>query len=380
MNTKIKPMKNKNIRRYFTVILAAMLILGGIGLKNILAAQKTMPSQKSESEAINVSTEVVMNTEQMSEIDVVGKLNSKNRFDVYMEVTGKLLKGRRLFKEGVAFRKGEVLLALDNTDSKLNMYAQKSSFQSTIVQLLADVKLDYPSEYENWRNYSMQFDPKANLSDLPNVDNDGLKSLLTARNVYNQYYSLLAQEAQIRKYTIYAPFSGVVSEANVNPNTLVRSGQKVGVFLDPNTFELEVGVPSGFVDFVKVGDEVNLNKPNETQIFKGRISRVSKNIDAQTQTANIYIDLAAKGLYEGMYLNGVIKGNQTINGVKLNANLLMSDNSIYTVKNEAIKKVHVEIASISDEQVIVTGLEDGTVIINRPLTGAVAGKKVKIVE
>ena len=373
-------MKNRNTRRYFTVILAAVLIFGGMGLKNLLAAQKTKPAQKTESEAINVSVESISNSELMTEIDVVGKLISKNRFDVYMEVTGKLMSLRKSFKEGVQFSKGEVLLQLDNTDSKLNMYAQKSSFHSTIIQLLADIKLDYPAEYEGWKTYSSNFDPKANLNDLPAVKSEGLKSLLTARNIYNQYYSLLAQEAQMRKFAIYAPFNGVVSEANVNPNTLVRSGQKVGVFLDPNSFELEVGVPSGFVEYVKVGDEVSLNKPNDNQKFKGEISRVSKNIDPQTQTAKIYINLTAKGLYEGLYINGNIKGNQTIKGVKLNANLLMSDNSIYTVNNGVIKKTHVELASISDEQVIVTGLEDGTLIVNKPLTGAVAGKPAKIVD
>lgn len=374
-------MKTRNGRRYFTVILAVVIIVGGMVLKNVFAAQKTPPAQKSASEsAINVSVMQVQNEELMTEIEVVGKLNSKNRFDVFTEVTGRLIGGSKPFKEGMQFRKGEAILRLDNTDSRLSSYAQKSSFQSAIVQLLADIKLDYPAEYQNWKDYSTSFNPKADLPELPDVKADGLQSLLTARNIYNQYYSLLAQEAQLRKFTIYAPFSGVVSEATVNPNTLVRAGQKVGVFLDPNAFELEVGVPSGAIQYVKVGSEVVLSKTNEKETFKGVVSRIGKNIDPQTQSAKIYINLSAAGLYEGLYLNGTIKGNQTTNGVKLNSNLLMSDNSLYTVQDSVIKKVFVEVASISNEQVIVTGLKDGTKLVDKPISGAVAGKPAKIVK
>jgi membrane fusion protein (multidrug efflux system) len=372
-------MTERNKRRYMTVILAAVIIIGSFILKNVFAAQKVLPEGKEESTAVNVSVVKVKNTPLKSTVAIVGKLNSKLKFDVFSEVTGKLQGGSKAFKEGVEFKKGEVLLGLDNTDSRLNLYAQKSSFQSQLIQVLADIKLDYPSEFEKWKAYSTQLDPEAVLNELPVAEAEGLRALLAARNIYNQYYSIRSMEAQLRKFTIYAPFTGVVSEASVNPNTIVRAGQKIGTFLDPNNFELEAGISPELISLINIGDTISLVHADNTTTYKGSITRISKNVDPNTQTAKVYIGITAQGLYEGMYLSGTLTGTHEINGIEINHNLLLNDGGVFIVENEKIKKVPVHVASYKGESVIVKGLPDNTLLINRPLAGAVEGKTATII-
>ena len=366
-------------RRVFTV-LALVLIVGGVMLKNYLTSLKEPPRQKQEIPAQKVKVIEVQNEELETDILLTGRLQSSNKFDVYSEVTGRLLPGSRTFKEGTVFRKGEVLFQLDNTDARLNLVALRSSFQSNLTQLLPDLKIDYPAELPNWQEYLKSFNPENRIQTLPQVNNAQLKNLLVTRNIYNQYYSIQSAEAQLAKYTIIAPFTGVVSSANINPNTLIRSGQMLGTFLDPNRFEMEAGVPILLIDRIRIGTKIDLKIKGDAEPRTGVIRRISQNVDPGTQTAKVYVDLSGSDLYEGMYLSGTLPMTIRIAGVKIPGNLLQSDQSVYIIEDGLIRKRKVHVVHVDGEQLIISGLEDGTLIINQTLSGAVEGNAVEVVK
>ena len=67
------------------------------------------------------------------------------------------------------------------------------------------------------------------------------------------------------KYQIRAPFSGTLTEALVSPGTLVRIGQKLGEFIDPSIYEMEVSINSEFANLLKVGNSVVLSNLEKTK-------------------------------------------------------------------------------------------------------------------
>ncbi|MBR9859593.1 HlyD family efflux transporter periplasmic adaptor subunit [bacterium] len=371
-------MKKVTVRRISTIA-AIVLLIGGYLLKNYLGSLKEPPRQKQDLAAQKVETITVQNQLLETDIYLTGRIQSSNKFDVYSEVTGRLLSGTKPFKEGVSFNRGQVLVQLDNTDARLALVAQRSSFLSNLSQVLPQIKLDYNSDFNKWQEFILNFDPEKSISPLPEVSNAQLKNLLVARNVYNLYYSIKSAEAQLSKYTIIAPFNGVISTANINPNTLIRSGQLMGTFLDPNSFELEAGIPVVLVDKVKIGTVIELEVRGEDKKRRGVVRRISQNVDPGTQTAKIYIEMKYPDLYEGMYLSGTLPLKAKVEGVKIPGNLLQSDQTVYIVEDGLIRKKAVHVVFVENEELIISGLENGTEIINQSLTGAVEGNPVEIV-
>ena len=79
-------------------------------------------------------------------------------------------------------------------------------------------------------------------------------------------------EEHYQKFRISAPFTGVLTEANVNPGTLIRTGQKLGEFIDPSVYELEVAVNKSYSELLKVGKEVTLTNIDHTKTWKGKVT------------------------------------------------------------------------------------------------------------
>lgn len=369
-------MKNYLLRRW-AVVAAITLIVLSIVLFNVLKGMKEPPRQDAPKAAQTTAAAVVVNnTLQRAQVSIDGRLSSENKIQVFTEVNGRLLPGNKAFKDGVAFKKGEVLLQLDDRDARLNLVSMRSAFLTLVTGLLADIKVDYPEAFDTWEAYVQAFDPDQTIQPLPTVKNGPLKNFLVARNVYNQFYSIKAQEVQVAKYTIVAPFDGVVTQANVNPMTILRAGQQVGMFIDPNNFELEAGISLDLVDKVAIGNEVILHSKELTGEWKGTLHRISEALDPMTQTAKVYVKVAGNRLYEGAYLNGLIQGVPLDTGISIPAYLMVDESYVYTIDDDTLVKTKVNVIHSNNDQLVVQGLNDGDVLLNQVVSGAREGLTV----
>ena len=138
------------------------------------------------------------------------------------------------------------------------MVATRANFHSVLAKLQADLSTDYPDNFINWKKYISSYNPEKRLDSLPEVLNDQERNFLISRNVYNLYYLLKSQELKLDKFTIYAPFDGVIHNANLSPKSLVRAGQSIGQFIGIGEFELEIGVPLEDISKVSLNDTVIL--------------------------------------------------------------------------------------------------------------------------
>ncbi len=53
------------------------------------------------------------------------------------------------------------------------------------------------------------------------------------------------------KYTIKAPFKGILTEALVTEGTLIRNNQKLGEYIDPSLYEMEVSLGKKLCKFAE---------------------------------------------------------------------------------------------------------------------------------
>ena len=364
--------------KYVSAILGVALIaLGGYGAYYLISNKK-----KPESIVQKVVKTVYVDTVENGDVPVMinanGTLVAKRRIELFSEVQGVFLNSAKLFKEGQAYRKGEVLLRIDDEEFYASVQSQKSTLINLITGIMPDLRLDYPEAFPVWEAYLEDFDMNGVTPELPEPSSVQVKNFLIGRGVYAAYFNLKNLEKRLSKHLIRAPFDGILTESLVNEGTLIRNGQKLGEFIDPSVYEVEVSVNKSFAPYLKEGEEVLLNNLDNTESWKGTVSRVNGKIDQATQTITAYVEVRSEELKEGMYLEAHIHARDAKNAYQIERSLLVDQSRVYGVKDTILQLLPVKPVFFSDKHVIVEGLKDGAMVLSRSVPGAYPGMVVKV--
>lgn len=360
------------------IILGILLIAGAVKFAKKIIASKSKPKIKVENQINKVYTDEVKNVQVPVTIIEKGSLQALRKVELYSEVQGILLSNDRLFKSGQQYKEGSTLFSIDDKEFKSNLVAQKSVLYNLITQIMPDLKLDYPEVFPKWERYLNNFDiNRPNTPSLPEFSNDKEKYFINNKNIVTTYYNIKNLEERHKKYKIYAPFYGVVTESLVNPGALVRPGQKLGTILSPAVYELPISVNESYKDFIKIGKTVKLHNLDRTQSWKGKIARIDATINTATQGMQIFVQARGKDLREGMFLEAEIDGGAITEGFELSRKLLVQNTKTYTVVNDKLKLIDLDIAFFKDKTAVITNLADGTIILENPIPGAYDGMLVE---
>lgn len=360
-------------------LVAALILFGGyMGMTSIAGMKKDPPRRTVPKQIKTVKAVETSPSDISTRIEITGRLAAKEKIEIFTEVGGLLKPESRRFREGNAFRKGQALMQIDNTEARLNLLAQRSSLLNQITLILPDLKLDYPEGYPNWQAYVDNFDPEKATPELPKAVTEKEKYFISAKNLLNLYYSIRSQEVRLEKYTIRAPFSGVVSESNIQEGTLVRVGQKMGEFFNPNVYELEAAVNLKDLDFIKPGNKVNLTSTDVDGIWTGTVRRISNTLDENTQTVKVYIEVSGKNLKEGMYLDAEIKGNTIEQAIEIPRKLMVNDSAIFIIQDTVLAFHTVRPVKYTTSSVVLQGVPANTMILNETIIGGYEGLRVNV--
>jgi len=203
---------------------------------------------------------------------------------------------------------------------------------------------------------------------------------ITGRSIVSNYYNVKNLEQRLAKYYISAPFSGILTEALVTEGTLIRSGQKLGEFIDPSVYEMEVAISKTYANLLKVGEAVALNNLDKTETYTGKVSRVNGSIDATTQTITAYIEVKHDNLKEGMYLEANLNAKEESDAIEIDRNLLLESQQIFVVKDSLLDVIDVKPVYFSETKVVLKNVPNGTIILKKSVPGAYAGMLVKAFE
>lgn len=312
----------------------------------------------------------------VTDIQITGRVTPVERIDVATEVQGVFRSGARPFRTGNRFQQGEVLVQLDDTDVALELNASRSRFASALSALLPAIRQDYPQAYEAWAGYVEAFDPEMPVSDLPEIEQRQLQFFISANDIMSRFYAIRAQENRLSKYTLRAPFTGELRNADQFPGGLVQPGSMLGEFVG-DVYELESYISLSEKDFVAVGDMVELRSSVQDSPLEGRITRIGRSVDPGTQAFPIYVEVSSPVLRSGIYLEGSIAGRTLENVVRIPRNLLTRENTVMIAEDGVATHKQVRPVFYFNGDVAVEGLESGDQLISlRTGAGALAGTKV----
>lgn len=352
------------------------------GMMKFLASLKKEPPRRPQQEIKRyVKTEKVAYGDIESQVTGWGRLASKQMVDAITEVQGKILTGDVPLKKGQPFNKGDLLFRVYDKEARLGLLARKSRFLNAIANLLPDFKVDYPDSYPKWTKFLASIDIEKELPKLPEISSDQEKIFLAGRNTLSDYYSIKSEEIRLKKYNIYAPFTGTYTEVMLEAGSVANPGSRVGRIIRTDKMELEVPIEPHNAEWVKPGNGVKVSNKDGSREWSGRVVRKGRFINTGNQSISVFVELTStrdNPLYSGLYLKAVFPGVMVANAMQIPRNAVFNTNEVYVVNGGHLSKREIKIHKIDEKNLTFSGLEPGTHVVVEPLVSAAENTKVEI--
>lgn len=370
---------SSTVRSIISMVFGLIMFVGCVFLAKNIAGGKKKPEQVFNKVIQSVYVDTVKNSDIAIQIDATGNIQAQKKIELYAEVQGVFKNSSNLFKAGQKYNVGSTLLSIDNSEYKASIIAARSGLYNQITAMMPDLNLDYPNIAQKWKTYLSSFDINNEVPSLPSFENDQEKYYVSGKGIVNSYYNVKNMEERLSKYRITAPFSGILTEALVTEGALIRSGQKLGEFIDPSKYELELAVNESYKDLLKIGNKVKLNNVDGSKTYTGTVKRVNSIIDASTQSIQAFVEVSGKDLNEGMYLEAQLEGKMESNVYEISRKLLLDNKNVYAVKDSTLFLQAVKPIYFTEQTAIVKGIPDGTIILSKSTPSAHSGMVVKII-
>lgn len=368
------------MRKIILSIIGVLLVIAAV-----FGAKAIIESNTVERPPVNkVVKTVFVDTVQNRTVPIIipanGAVTALNKTELFSEVEGIFRNSSKPFRAGQPYKRGQVLLNMDGSEFAANVRSARSELYNSITAIMPDLRLDYPELYPKWEKYLNTYSVNRNLAPLPETESNQEKYFIAGRGIVSAYYNIKNLEARLNKFSIIAPYNGVLTEALVTEGSLIRPGQKLGEFIDPSEFELEVAIRKSYSDLLKIGEKVTLSNLENTQTFQGTVSRVNSRIDQASQTIQVFINIKDPEVKEGMYLEARLEARSVENAIEIPRELLEDQSKVYVVQEGLLVLVDVTPVYYASEIVVIQGLEDGMKLISSPVPGAYPGMEVTIAE
>ncbi|MCP4634593.1 MAG: efflux RND transporter periplasmic adaptor subunit [candidate division Zixibacteria bacterium] len=356
---------------------ATILIIGFASMMLFLNLRSDSPKRNPKKQSKIVETEIVKPGKIPSQIITYGRVVSTQPVQLYSEVAGILMEGNVPFQPAQSFRKGDLLLKIDDRQAKLALNSTKSDLLNALATVLPEIKIDFPDEFKIWQDYFNNCRFETNLSELPNTDNPKIKLYLSRFNVYKLYFSVRDKEISLSKHYFYAPFDGSITSANLRVGSSARSGTLLGEIINLEKLEVEVSVSAQDIQWINKNSPMKLTSSEIEGEWNGRISRIGNAIDTRTQTVRVFISIDKSEeipVLEGVFFKAVIPGLRIDNAVRVPQRALYNEKNVYLISNGELEFREVRVARKENGSVLINGgLNDGDTLVTEAMQGVFPG-------
>lgn len=359
-------------RQIIIVVSAVVIIAAGVLGREYLSSLKKDPPKRSTPKAKQfVKTDLVQYATKGTQIQASGRVKAAQKVILTPEVQGKLMRGAIRFKEGTDFKKGQLLFKIDDTEARLNLNAEKSSFLTQIANILPDIKIDYPEAYPQWKKYFDEIEIEGQLKPLPEIEQPQLKTFLAVQNVLNRYYAIKSAEARLEKYNFYAPFDGSFSSVNYETGANVSPGAQIAEIIESQDLEIEVPLSYEQIQWVEKGKKAEVTDYKDNT-YTAEINRISSFLDPSTQSVKIYLKINNPGhFYEGMYMDVILEGPNIEEVYEIPRQALFDKNQVYLLqKDSSLQKQNVEVIKLNPSTAYIRGLKAKSKVVTEALVSA----------
>ena len=377
----------------------SILVKSGIPLIIILVAfiiAAVMISSRQPPEQVPVETQpLLVDAKPVSPESVnfvvysQGNVVPRHQTALSVQVSGRVVELSEKFMVGGIFKKGEVLITLEQDDyiTDVNLAeAELAQAQAALEEEIARGKVA-AEEWSTVRNV-----PPPEL---------GLRKPQLAKeqaNVKAAQAKLERAKRNLARTQIRAPYNGIVVERNIDLGQFVSAGTTVGTVYSTDTAEVRLPITDRdlmFVDLETQSTErseviIQATVGGQYRTWKGRLVRSEGVLDSMSRVIYAVVEVDdpyqfnAEGdlvpLRFGQFVEAQIMSHQSRELTVIPRSLLRLDNTVLTLNNDReIEITPVSIArTTSTEAYISEGLDDGVFIVTSAVVNPYNGMKVRL--
>jgi RND family efflux transporter MFP subunit len=363
---------DKNHQRVIQVILVIVLLNFGFRVYGFISAK--FRSEASAQRVVTVISPVVGGAE--NSISFPGRLEAYLNAPIYSRVNGYLKKWDKDI--GAEVKKGEILGKIEAPEvdqqlqqAKSDLIAAKSS------EALAKISLT------RWKNLFAEDAVSRQELDQKTTEYETKKSLRQIAEANLQKAEIFSEYKNIP-----APFSGMVTERNIDVGALVTAGSGKPLFNVANIDKLRlfVNIPQVFMNDIQPGIPAKIRVPEfPEKIFEAKVIRSAGAVNENSGTVLIEIEMENEGhlLTAGEFARVDINlpSDRAIPRVPSSALIIRKDGAFLAEvgKNQKAKFTKVVIGRDFGQEVEVIGeISSDSRIVNNPPDSLIDGESVSV--
>jgi membrane fusion protein (multidrug efflux system) len=358
---KVKDSSKQKKRIFFYATIVAFIVLGGVIYYKVIKKEESKFAFTPP--AVTVSSAVFGPVSKY--INAIGTLRPFDSVVIKSEVNSKIEK--IAFSEGAIVKENDLLIELDDAAAKAQLMEAEAQY----------------------RKAKCEFEPIEKLADkgvMARIQRDSKKAEMdmTAARV-NQHKNIL------EKHKIYAPFGGIIGLSDISKGQFVSPGNELIKIVDCHPLKVDFKVTENEIEKIYVGQEMQVSIGGDVnKVFTAKITALDPESDKVSHSFDVRgtldvpedVALGSQILKPGRFVSVKIPIDGDQQGIVVPESALEKigeEDTLYRVVEGVAIRTLVTAGTRRDGNVeIITGVNEGELIITSGQAGVLDGKEVSI--
>lgn len=406
LSSKMRP--SKSIHRIIAGVLTGAALSWLIG-STACSSEQSRKVEADAGNAVTVGVTPVVRRSLSRHLTLSSELVPFQEIDVYAKESGYVK--QLLVDYGTHVKTGQVMATLEIPELQAQLQEDQAEIKNSgdVVTRAQHELKRYEAQYQalhlEYTRLNGVFQSQPGIVAQQEVDDAQGKDLAAASQVDAGKAALSAAESGLsvskarllHDQTLYdyskitAPFAGVVTQRYANLGTLVQAGTNSSTQAMPivklsqdDLFRLVIPVPESYVQYIKIGEPVDVRVPSLNRTFPGKVARFSVDVTQSTRTMHTEVDVRNPDhlLVPGIYAetNLVLQQKNDVSAVPLQAvNHEGDKNTVYIVDSGGkIEDRPVTLGlETANEAEVLSGLSPGEQVVVSDRSGLKPGQLVR---
>ena len=367
------------------IVLAGILLLTLLVLVVVNSCKPRQPERPARNIArIPVEVLAVQRREYTIMLPSQGLVKASTEASLAAQVAGTVVSKNANFDEGGSFRRGDVLLTIDDADYRAGVALAEASYNQAKVALQEE-QARSEQAVRDWQRLGNGEAPGPLVARQPQLA--AAKASVAAAAA-----QLAKARLDLSRTRIIAPYDGRVIGSSIDEGNYVTPGRTLAAIIDASRLKVNLPISAAWRHLLDWRDhsvtaELLLEVPGSKAAWQATIRRASANLDTNsrqfTLVAAIDLNSASRpdvDLFVGDYVQAQIQGKRLQQVVVLPRAAVYDNRYAWVVQQGALQKRPVNVVwSSATDAVINSGLNIGEQVVVTPLGSVVSGTKVRIV-
>jgi RND family efflux transporter MFP subunit len=318
-------------------------------------------------------------------VDSQGTIAPRTQSELVPEVSGRVVEVSPALAAGGHFRKGDILLRIDDADYRTAL----SRAQATVQRSQAELEL---ARFEHDRQMQLEGQQLASRSQFQQAE----RTLKVAMAAVSEANTALKQaERDLRRTELRAPFDGRVRNERADVGQFIQRGTSIGTLYASDTVEVRLPVADRQLAFLNIpfGYQGDIDSPDAPRVtlsaefagknlkWEGTIVRTEAEIDAQTRMVNVVAQIRTNNdpqLSVGLFVAAKIQGREVDDVIVLPRAALRGNDRVLVVDSDD-RMYHRDITPLrlyEDKVIVQSGLLAGERVCVSPIQTVIDGMRV----